>query len=71
MQFTFHNRGDLFLLTNYHTESIRVGDLVVFAVKDRDMPIVHRVIRVHERLVNSQFFNERCPSKVLLLFYCC
>lgn len=41
-------RGDILLLTN-HDDPIRVGEIVVFKVKDRDIPIVHRVMKVHEK----------------------
>merc|ERR1712070_84413 len=43
----FH-RGDLLFL--YMSESpIRVGEIVVFKLDGRDIPIVHRVLKVHER----------------------
>ena len=42
-------RGDLLFLTNYKEEPIRVGDIVVFKVEGREIPIVHRVIIVHEK----------------------
>ncbi|CAF4231431.1 unnamed protein product [Adineta steineri] len=45
----FNQRGDLLLLTNYHSEPVRVGDIVAFRVKGRDIPIIHRVIRLHEK----------------------
>ncbi|CAF3055466.1 unnamed protein product [Rotaria sp. Silwood2] len=45
----FNSRGDLLLLTNYRTESIRAGDIVVFRIEGGDIPIVHRVIKVHEK----------------------
>jgi signal peptidase I len=41
-------RGDILFLTNYN-DPIRVGEIVVFKIKDRDIPIVHRVLRVHEK----------------------
>ena len=41
-------RGDLLFLTNNQEDPIRTGEIVVFKVKDRDIPIVHRVIKVHE-----------------------
>ncbi len=41
-------RGDILFLTNYD-DPIRVGEIVVFKVKDREIPIVHRVIKVHEK----------------------
>lgn len=41
-------RGDLLFLTNDQTDPIRTGEIVVFKIKDRDIPIVHRVIKVHE-----------------------
>lgn len=46
-------RGDLLFLTNYKDEEIRVGDITVFKVQERPIPIVHRVIKIHEQLVNT------------------
>merc|ERR1719495_3118658 len=48
MEPAFH-RGDLLFLTNYQNEDIRVGEIVVFKVEGRDIPIVHRVIKIHEK----------------------
>lgn len=42
-------RGDLLFLTNHQEEPIRVGEIVVFKVEGREIPIVHRVLRVHEK----------------------
>lgn len=41
-------RGDILFL-NLGTKPVRAGEIVVFNVKGRDIPIVHRVIKVHER----------------------
>eukprot|EP00601_Ochromonadales_sp_CCMP2298_P008998 CAMPEP_0173197866 /NCGR_PEP_ID=MMETSP1141-20130122/16386_1 /TAXON_ID=483371 /ORGANISM="non described non described, Strain CCMP2298" /LENGTH=168 /DNA_ID=CAMNT_0014122629 /DNA_START=132 /DNA_END=639 /DNA_ORIENTATION=+ len=41
-------RGDILFLTN-QDDPIRVGEIVVFKIKDRDIPIVHRVMKVHEK----------------------
>ncbi|CAD7698532.1 unnamed protein product [Ostreobium quekettii] len=41
-------RGDILFL-NLGKEPIRTGEVVVFNVDGRDIPIVHRVIKVHER----------------------
>ncbi|CAI9742938.1 signal peptidase complex catalytic subunit SEC11A [Octopus vulgaris] len=49
-------RGDLLFLTNYQEEPIRVGDIVVFKVEGRDIPIVHRVLKVHEKVDGSVKF---------------
>lgn len=40
-------RGDLLFLTG--AERVRTGQIVVFRVAGRDVPIVHRVVKVHER----------------------
>ncbi|XP_076917954.1 uncharacterized protein LOC143578175 [Bidens hawaiensis] len=40
-------RGDVLFL-HMSKEPIRAGEIVVFNVKGRDIPIVHRVIKVHE-----------------------
>ena len=41
-------RGDILFLHMGH-QPIRVGEVVVFNIDERDIPIVHRVIKVHER----------------------
>ena len=41
-------RGDILFLSN-QDNPIRVGEIVVFKIKDRDIPIVHRVMKVHEK----------------------
>jgi signal peptidase I len=40
-------RGDILFLNNA-VEEVGVGDVVVFKIKDRDIPIVHRILKVHE-----------------------
>ena len=50
MEPAFH-RGDLLFLTNYESEPITAGEIVVFKVDGRDIPIVHRVIKVHQGYV--------------------
>lgn len=42
-------RGDLLFLTNPKDEPVRVGDIVVFKIRGREIPIVHRVIKIHEK----------------------
>ena len=44
-------RGDLLFLTNYCEDPIRAGEIVVFKIDGRDIPIVHRVIKLHEMYV--------------------
>lgn len=48
MEPAFH-RGDLLFLTNHREDPIQVGDIVVFKVEGRDIPIVHRVLKIHEK----------------------
>ncbi|GJQ08588.1 hypothetical protein GpartN1_g379.t1 [Galdieria partita] len=40
-------RGDLLVLSN-RTEQLRCGDIVVYKVQNREIPIVHRIIEVHD-----------------------
>jgi len=40
-------RGDILFLNNAKHE-VLVGDVVVFKIKDRDIPIVHRILKVHK-----------------------
>eukprot|EP00878_Enallax_costatus_P003570 GHUV01003784.1.p1 GENE.GHUV01003784.1~~GHUV01003784.1.p1 ORF type:complete len:185 (+),score=27.08 GHUV01003784.1:275-829(+) len=41
-------RGDILFL-NMGSKPARTGEIVVFNIDGRDIPIVHRVIKVHER----------------------
>ena len=40
-------RGDILFLNNQN-DPIRVGEIVVFKVREREIPIVHRIMKVHE-----------------------
>jgi signal peptidase len=40
-------RGDLLFLTNFHDDPIVPGEIVVFKIDGRDIPIVHRVMQAH------------------------
>ena len=42
-------RGDLLFLTNYQDDPITIGEIVVFKIEGRDIPIVHRVLKVHQK----------------------
>jgi len=41
-------RGDILFLNN-SVHKVAVGDVVVFKIKDRDIPIVHRILKVHTK----------------------
>ena len=51
MEPAFH-RGDLLLLTHEQNGPIYVGDIVVFKIEGREIPIVHRVLKVHQKYDN-------------------
>ena len=40
-------RGDILFL-HMGRKPLRAGEVVVFNLKERDIPIVHRIIKVHE-----------------------
>ena len=42
-------RGDLLFLTNDRDDKIRTGDIVVFKIEGREIPIVHRALKVHTK----------------------
>lgn len=42
-------RGDILLMTNYESDPIRVGEIVIFKIEGKEIPIVHRVLEIHER----------------------
>lgn len=41
-------RGDILFLT-FYDEPIKVGDVVVFKLRDQEIPIVHRAIAIQEK----------------------
>jgi len=43
------HRGDLLLLSNRYSTPLVSGDIVVYKLPGRDVPIVHRIIKVHEQ----------------------
>ena len=42
-------RGDLLFLWLDDDEPLRVGDIVVFKIAGKEIPIVHRIIKIHEQ----------------------
>lgn len=50
-------RGDILFLTMYKKDPIVAGDIVVFNIKGRDIPIVHRVLKVHTEYKKKTFLN--------------
>lgn len=42
-------RGDLLFLTNDREDPIKIGEIVVFKIEGRDIPIVHRVLKLHRK----------------------
>mmetsp|Transcript_6514 Transcript_6514/g.27721 ORF Transcript_6514/g.27721 Transcript_6514/m.27721 type:complete len:97 (+) Transcript_6514:2029-2319(+) len=45
-------RGDLLFLSNYKAP-YTTGDIVVYLIPGREVPIVHRVVKVHEDASDS------------------
>merc|ERR1711963_543658 len=41
-------RGDLLFLSHYRETPLEMGEIVVFRLNGRDIPIVHRLIKYHE-----------------------
>ncbi|KAI9244722.1 signal peptidase I [Sporodiniella umbellata] len=54
MEPAFH-RGDLLFLTLPKKESIAINDICVFKLPGRDIPIVHRVLKIHEDIYGKEF----------------
>ncbi|GMT00206.1 hypothetical protein PENTCL1PPCAC_22380, partial [Pristionchus entomophagus] len=64
MEPAFH-RGDVVVLTHYDDEPIRTGDIVVFKIEGRPIPIVHRIIKVHEKDIhNTRFLTKGDNNEV-------
>lgn len=52
------SRGDLLFLWNDKQEPLRVGDIVVFQLDGKPIPIVHRIIKVHENEGKVNFLTK-------------
>ena len=46
-------RGDILFLDNVE-EEMHVGEIIVFKIEGRDIPIVHRIIAVHDSLLDGE-----------------
>ena len=57
-------RGDILFLT-FFDEPIKVGDVIVFKLKDQEIPIVHRAIAIQEKFL--KYFLS-CLFKYLVCF---
>lgn len=64
MEPTFY-RGDILFLTNYD-DPIRVGEIVLFKVKRRDIFVVHRVIKVHEKSDGQVVLISLCAAVLIV-----
>lgn len=49
-------RGDVLFLDN-NMDEVEVGDVVVYKIKDRDIPIVHRVLSVYQRYFPIVYYD--------------
>ncbi|KAI6241307.1 Disulfide-isomerase A4 [Aphelenchoides fujianensis] len=66
-------RGDLLILGDNHDDPITAGEIVVFRIKGRDIPVVHRVIRAFvDSPHDSQFLTKGDNNRVrsFLSFLC-
>ncbi len=61
-------RGDLLFLSNHFDRSdpIKIGDIVVYQLHGKDIPIVHRVLRLHESS-NYKGKDLSAPAKFLTI----
>ncbi|KAI0986339.1 hypothetical protein GJ496_005820 [Pomphorhynchus laevis] len=57
-------RGDLLFLKHIRDEPINVGEIVVFKIKNREIPIVHRVIKVHRNDTDVRFLTKGDNNRV-------
>lgn len=58
-------RGDILFL-NMGRKPFRAGEVVVFNINGRDIPIVHRIIKVHEKEVGAEDDDVLILTKVRL-----
>lgn len=57
-------RGDILFLENAFRTIHNVGDICVFKLKGKDIPIVHRVIKVHQEEKNAFILTKGDHNEV-------
>jgi hypothetical protein len=60
-------RGDLLFLM-MDDGPFTVGEVVVFKIQGKEIPIVHRILKIHEKYVDFYFFSYF--THFILFFYC-
>lgn len=56
------------MLTNDRNDPIRAGDITVFKIEGREIPIVHRVIKVHEKSIEETKFLTKGDNNQVIKF---
>merc|ERR1712157_552291 len=51
-------RGDLLFLSHYRETPLEMGEIVVFRLNGRDIPIVHRLIKYHENTETGEIIGR-------------
>ncbi|KAG5510797.1 hypothetical protein JKF63_07869 [Porcisia hertigi] len=51
-----YERGDVLLLHHNPAYPVEVGDIIVYSLPGESIPIVHRVLRIHERAEDHKRF---------------
>jgi len=55
----FHNgmnKGDVILVTGNKNKDYKIGDVIVFSVQENNVPIIHRIIAIHD--LDGEIFYE-------------
>jgi signal peptidase I len=52
------NRGDLILLSRANPRSVKIGSVLVYDAKGKPMPIIHRVVAIHNNTLEGGLYYE-------------
>ncbi len=50
------NKGDIILVTGNKNKDYHIGDVIVFSVQENNVPIIHRIIAIHN--IDGETFYE-------------
>ena len=59
----FYYRGDLLSLHHNREKDVELGEVVVFSLDGREIPIVHRVLEVHRPFLNNSNYDVKILTK--------
>ncbi|MBM6386425.1 MAG: S26 family signal peptidase [Paenibacillus sp.] len=63
------DRGDLLFLSLPKNDPVEINDICVFKLPGRDIPIVHRVLKIRKEYIYMYIYISKTTSLFILFIY--